>query len=89
MDAKVATFIQTLEMVDPNGEKLLSHDVEFSTEYPTLRVRLRNRHFPVTVSGEYWVKAFVRSAGAKRKSEAGRYPLNIKFSDQVPVDDKE
>lgn len=81
---EVETFVQTIQLVDPNGKRLLSHDQEFSTTHPTYRIRVRFKVFPVTVPGEYWLKAFIRSPTAQRKSEVGRYPLNIKFSDEAP-----
>ena len=83
-EAKTATFVQTIQIIDPKGKKLLDHDMEFSTTKSTQRVRLRNNGFPVTISGEYVIKAFIRAKTAKRKTAVGRYPLNVVLSDEAP-----
>ena len=83
-DAKVEHFVQILHLVDPNGKKLFNFEQKFSTTHRTFRIRIRCKSFPVTVPGEYWVKVFIRSATAKRKSEVGRYPVNVTFSDESP-----
>lgn len=78
------TFVQTMRLVDPNGKTLMSVDQAFSTTATTHRIRIRSNGFPLTIPGEYWVKIFIRTDGSRRKSEVGRYPVVVKFSDEVP-----
>ena len=85
-EPKTATFVQTIQIIAPKGKKLLDHDIEFSTTKPTYRIRLRNNGFPVTIAGEYLIKAFIRDKAAKRKRAVGQYPLNVVFSDQAPAE---
>ena len=80
---KTETFVQSVEIIDPDGKRIFSNKAEFATTHGTHRIRLRSRGFRLTVPGDYWIEVFVSPLGGRRK-RVGRYPITVKVTDETP-----